>query len=40
MKKFLSILLALTLVFSLSITAFATEETGSITISNATINET
>ena len=40
MKKFLSILLALTLVFSLSITAFATEETGSITISNATVDQT
>ena len=37
MKKFLSILLALTLVLSLGITAFATEDTGSITITNATI---
>ena len=37
MKKFLSILLALTLVLSLGITACATEDTGSITITNATI---
>ena len=37
MKKFLSILLALTLVLSLGITAFAAEDTGSITITNATI---
>ena len=40
MKKFLSILLALALVLSLSVTAFAAEETGSITITNATIDET
>ena len=39
MKKFLSILLMLTLVLSLSITAFATENTGSITITNATLGE-
>ena len=37
MKKFLSILLVLTLVLSLGVTAFATEDTGSITITNATI---
>ncbi len=40
MKKFLSILLVLTMVLSLGITAFAAEETGSITISNATVNQT
>ena len=40
MKKFLSILLVLTLVLSFSVTAFATENTGSITITNATIGET
>ena len=40
MKKFLSILLVLTMVLSLGITAFAAEETGSITISNATKDET
>ena len=40
MKKFLSILLALAMVLALSITAFATENTGSITITNATIDET
>ena len=40
MKKFLSILLVLTLVLSLGITAFATEDTGSITITNATIGQT
>ena len=39
MKKFLSIVMVLALVFSLSITAFA-ENTGSITITNATIGET
>ena len=40
MKKFLATLLALVLVFSLSVTAFATTEaTGSITITNATIGE-
>ena len=37
MKKFMSIILVLTLVFSLGVTAFATENTGSITITNATI---
>lgn len=40
MRKFLSILLVLTLVLSLSITSYATENTGSITITNATIDET
>lgn len=40
MKKFLSILLVLTMVLSLGITAFAAEETGSVTIKNATKNET
>ena len=40
MKKFLSILMVLTLVLSLGITAFAEEETGSITITNATVDET
>ena len=37
MKKFLSILMVLTLVLSLGVTAFAAENTGSITITNATI---
>ena len=38
MKKFLSILMVLTMVFSLSVTAFAEENTtGSITITNATV---
>ena len=37
MKKFLSILMVLTMVLSLGVTAFATENTGSITITNATI---
>lgn len=40
MKKFLSIILALTMVLSLGVTAFAAEDTGSITITNATIDET
>ena len=40
MKKFLSIILALTMVLSLGITAFAAENTGSIKITNATIDET
>ena len=40
MKKFLSILMVLTLVLSLGVTAFAAENTGSITITNATIGET
>ena len=39
MKKFLSILLVLTMVLSLGITAFADENTGSITITNATIGD-
>ena len=37
MKKFLSILMVLTLVLSLGVTAFAAENTGSITITNATV---
>ena len=37
MKKFVSILIALALVLSLSVTAFAAGNTGSITITNATI---
>ena len=40
MKKFVSVFLALALVLSLSVAAFAAEDTGSITISNATIDET
>lgn len=40
MKKFLSILMVLAMVLSLGITAFATESTGSITITNATIGQT
>lgn len=40
MKKVLAIILALVLVLSLSVTAFAAETTGSITISNATKDET
>lgn len=40
MKKFLSIIMVLAMVLSLSITAFAAENEGSITITNATINET
>ena len=40
MKKFLSIIMVLAMVFSLSITAFAAENEGSITITNATIDET
>ena len=41
MKKFLSILMVLTLVLSLSVTGFATEnvKTGSITITNATVDK-
>ena len=37
MKKFLSILLVLTMVLSLGVTALADENTGSITITNATV---
>ena len=37
MKKLLSIIMVLTLVLSLGVTAFAVENTGSITITNATI---
>ena len=40
MKKLFAILLALAMVLSLGINAFAAEETGSITITNATINQT
>jgi LPXTG-motif cell wall-anchored protein len=40
MKKFLSIIMVLAMVLSLSITAFAAENKGSITITNATIDET
>ena len=40
MKKFLSIIMVLAMVLSLNITAFATENKGSITITNATIDET
>ena len=40
MKKFLSIIMVLTLVLSMSVTAFAAENEGSITITNATIGET
>ena len=40
MKKFLSILMVLAMVLSLSITAFAADNKGSITITNATIDET
>ena len=36
MKKFLSIILLLTIVLSLGITAFADGETGTITVTNAT----
>lgn len=39
MKKFLSIIMVLAMVLSLSITAFAAENEGSITITNATIDE-
>ena len=37
MKKFLSILMVVTMLLSLGVTAFAAENTGSITITNATI---
>ena len=40
MKKFLSLMMVLVLVLTMSATAFAVENTGSITISNATIDET
>jgi LPXTG-motif cell wall-anchored protein len=40
MKKFLSILMVLAMIVSLSVTVFAAENTGSITITNATIDET
>ena len=40
MKKFLSIMMVLALVLSLGVTTFAAENTGSITITNATIDET
>ena len=40
MKKLISILMALAIVLSLSVTAFAAENTGSITITNATIDQT
>ena len=40
MKKFLSIIMVRAMVLSLSITAFAAENKGSITITNATIDET
>ena len=40
MKKLLSMILALVLVLSLGVTAFAAENTGSITITNATKNQT
>ena len=37
MKKFISIILIMVLALSLSVTAFAAGETGSITINNATV---
>ena len=40
MKKVLSVIIMLVMVFSLSVTAFAAENTGSITITNATVDET
>ena len=40
MKKFLSTIMVLAMVLSLSITVFAAENEGSITITNATIDET
>ena len=40
MKKFLSILLMLVMVLSLSVPVFAEESTGSVTVTNATIGET
>ena len=40
MKKFFSLIMVLAMVLSLGITAFAAENNGSITITNATIDET
>ena len=40
MKRLFSFMMALVLVLSLSVTAFAAEDTGSITITNATIDQT
>ena len=40
MKKFLSIIMVMTMILSLCVTAFAAENKGSITITNATIDET
>ncbi len=40
MKKFLSIIMVLAIVLSLCVTAFAADNKGSITITNATIDET
>lgn len=40
MKRLISLMMALVLVLSLSATAFAAENTGSITITNATIDQT
>ena len=40
MKKLLSIIMMVVLLLSISVPVFATESTGSITITNATINET
>ena len=40
MKKFLSIITVMAMVLSLCVTAFAAENKGSITITNATIDET
>ena len=40
MKRLFSFMMALILVLSLGVTAFAEENTGSITITNATIDET
>lgn len=40
MKRLFSFMMALILIFSLSVTVFADEETGSITIKNATIGQT
>ena len=39
MKKLMSLLMVLALTLTMSVTAFAVENTGSITISNATIDE-